>query len=175
MSWPCQHRHRPPTRRGAAGEPADPMRQAPEQSLPKRTRVMYSFKTMVVQTTYTDARAHLAELLDRAGQDLETVIISRRGAPDVALVSAEELRGLQEVAHLFRSPANARRLLEAMERSDQGGGLAMTLDELRATVAPTAGPRPSRPPRRSLRRDTRSPTRRPEPERQAAAWTSKPE
>src|SRR4051794_17073892 len=89
---------------------------------------------MTVQATYTDARAHLAELMDRAGEDLETVIFPRRGAPDVALVSADELRGLQELAHLFRSPANARRLLAAIERSERGQGQVMTIDQLREQV-----------------------------------------
>jgi hypothetical protein len=35
-------------------------------------------------------------------------------------VSAEELAGLLETAHLLRSPKNARRLLEALLRSYQG-------------------------------------------------------
>jgi antitoxin YefM len=89
---------------------------------------------MTVQATYTDARARLAELMDRAGEDLETVIITRRGARDVALVSADELRGLQELAHLFRSPANARRLLAAIERSERGQGHVVTVDQLREQV-----------------------------------------
>lgn len=72
---------------------------------------------MASETSYTDARAHLAELLDRAGHDRETVIITRRGAPDVALVAADELASLEETAHLLRSPANARRLLAALQRS----------------------------------------------------------
>ncbi len=72
--------------------------------------------------------------MDRAGEDLETVIITRRGARDVALVSADELRGLQEIAHLFRSPANARRLLESMERAEAGDVVVMTPDELRVSV-----------------------------------------
>lgn len=72
---------------------------------------------MTVQTSYTDARAHLATLLDRASHDRETVIIRRRGAPDVALVAADELTSLRETAHLLRSPANARRLFAALQRS----------------------------------------------------------
>jgi antitoxin YefM len=87
-----------------------------------------------MQTSYTDARARFAELLARAGDDLETVIITRRDRPDVALVSAAELRSLEEVAHLFRSPVNARRLLEAIARSEDGALPLKTLEELRSEL-----------------------------------------
>ena len=86
---------------------------------------------MTLQTTYTDARARLAALLDRAGDDRETVIITRRDHGDVALIAADELRSLEETAHLMRSPANARRLLEALERSVAADVTPMSIDELR--------------------------------------------
>ncbi len=89
---------------------------------------------MTVQTSYTDARAHLAELLDRASRDRETVIITRRGAPDVALVAADELASLQETAHLLRSPANARRLLAALQRSLAGDVEPGSVAELRTEL-----------------------------------------
>jgi antitoxin YefM len=73
---------------------------------------------MAIQTTYSAARANLATLLDRVIGDRETVIISRRGAEDVALVSAAELSSLLETAHLLRSSANARRLLTALHRAE---------------------------------------------------------
>ena len=72
---------------------------------------------MTIQTTYTQARANLAKLLDQAVADREVIIIERRGADPVALVAAEELSGLLETAHLLRSPANAQRLLAALGRA----------------------------------------------------------
>ena len=72
---------------------------------------------MAIETTYSAARANLASLLDHVTEDRETVIIRRRGADDVALVSASELASLEETAHLLRSPANARRLLTALNRA----------------------------------------------------------
>jgi antitoxin YefM len=86
---------------------------------------------MSLQTTYTDARARLAELLDRAGDDRETIIITRREHGDVALIAADELRSLEETAHLLRSPANARRLLAALERSLASDVTPMSIGELR--------------------------------------------
>ena len=72
---------------------------------------------MTIQTTYTQARANLAKLLDQAVADREVIIIERRGADPVALVAAAELAGLLETAHLLRSPANAQRLLAALARA----------------------------------------------------------
>jgi antitoxin YefM len=71
----------------------------------------------MIQTTYSAARANLASLMDRVADNREIVLINRRGAEDVALVSAAELTSLLETAHLLRSPANARRLLAALNRA----------------------------------------------------------
>ncbi len=88
----------------------------------------------MIETSYTNARQNLAALMDAAGRDHETVVIKRRGAEDVALVSAAELRSLEETVHLFKSPANARRLIEALERALAGAGEALTIEELRRRV-----------------------------------------
>lgn len=84
----------------------------------------------MIERTYTQARAELATLMDRAVDDRETVIIERRGRESVALIAADELRSLQETAHLLRSPTNARRLLAALQRALEGGGEAMTPADL---------------------------------------------
>jgi antitoxin YefM len=89
---------------------------------------------LAIHTTYTEARAHLARLWDQATQDRETVIISRRGADDVAMIAADELASLQETAHLLRSPANAARLLAAIERARRNEGEATTIDDIRQAV-----------------------------------------
>src|SRR5438270_12419422 len=72
---------------------------------------------MASETTYTKARANFAALCDRAASTREPIIIHRRGAEDVALLSAAELRGLTETAHLLRSPKNAQRLTTALLRA----------------------------------------------------------
>jgi len=89
---------------------------------------------MTIQTSYTQARAQLASLLDEVTDNREVVIIQRRGADDVALIAADELASLLETAHLLRSPANAERLLSALSRARQGGGLAQSIDELRHEI-----------------------------------------
>jgi len=74
---------------------------------------------MARDTTYAHAREHFASLCDSVAETREAVIIHRRGAPDVALVAADELASLTETAHLLRSPKNARRLIRALQRADR--------------------------------------------------------
>lgn len=85
----------------------------------------------MIETTYTQARARLASLFDRVTRDRETVIVRRRNADAVALISADELASLTETAHLLRSPKNAERLLSALARSRRGEGEPETVEELR--------------------------------------------
>lgn len=89
---------------------------------------------MTIQTTYTQARAHLASLLDEVTDNREVVIIQRRGADDVALIAADELTSLLETAHLLRSPANAERLLTALARARQNSATPLSIAELRQEV-----------------------------------------
>ena len=77
---------------------------------------------MARETSYTAARASLAALCDEVAEGGEPVYITRRGAATVALVSAEELRGLLETAHLLRSPRNAERLIAALAGARRGRG-----------------------------------------------------
>ncbi len=85
---------------------------------------------MAVVMTYTEARAKLATLSDMVVNDREPVIITRRGAEDVALIAADELSSLLETAHLMRSPANARRLQAAYDRAIRREGTATSLEAL---------------------------------------------
>ena len=85
---------------------------------------------MVIQTTYTQARANFATLCNDVTANGEVVIIHRRGAEDVALISAAELTSLLETAHLLRSPKNAARLLAALTRSQKGKGKEIELEAL---------------------------------------------
>jgi antitoxin YefM len=90
--------------------------------------------SMPIQTTYTQARANLASLWDEVTRNREVIIIERRGAESVALISADELEGLLETAYLLRSPENAERLLRALTRARQKEGVPQTIEELKREV-----------------------------------------
>jgi antitoxin YefM len=92
-------------------------------------------KDMTTEITYSQARANLASLLDDVTENREVVIIRRRKGENAALIAASELTSLLETAYLLRSPANAERLLTALNDALKGEGRTMTLKELRAEVA----------------------------------------
>lgn len=79
--------------------------------------------------SYTESRARYAEMLDGVINDREEVVITRAGHEPVVVVSLEDYESLKETAYLMRSPANARRLLDAMERLEGGRGVAHDLVE----------------------------------------------
>lgn len=77
--------------------------------------------------SYTESRARYAEVLDSVVNDREEVVITRAGHEPVVIVSLDDFESLRETAYLMRSPANARRLLDAMERLESGAGEAHDL------------------------------------------------
>ena len=79
--------------------------------------------------SYTESRARYAEMLDGVINDREEVVITRAGHEPVVVVSLEDYESLKETAYLMRSPANARRLLNSMERLEAGRGAAHDLVE----------------------------------------------
>ena len=72
--------------------------------------------------TYTAARANLASTMDRVCNDHEALIITRNGEQSVVMLSLEDFKSLEETAYLLRSPANAKRLLAAVEALGAGNG-----------------------------------------------------
>lgn len=69
--------------------------------------------------TASEARKTLFPLIQQVNDDHVAIeIVSRRG--NAVLMPAEEYAAWQETAYLFRSPANARRLLDSYERARTG-------------------------------------------------------
>lgn len=67
----------------------------------------------------SEARQKLFPLIEQVNADRVAVeIVSRKG--NAVLMPAEEYAAWQETAYLFRSSANARRLLEAYEQAKAG-------------------------------------------------------
>lgn len=89
---------------------------------------------MTIETTYSQARAQLKALMDRAVHDREVIVVRRRGSEAVALIAADELAGLMETAHLLRSAKNAERLLAALNRARSGQADPTTVDKLKQEV-----------------------------------------
>jgi antitoxin YefM len=81
-------------------------------------------------TSPTEARNGFFQLLEQVVQNHQIYIINRRDGENVALISESDLTSLVETVYLFRSPANARRLLDAIEESKAGKIKPQTIEEL---------------------------------------------
>ncbi len=79
--------------------------------------------------SYTESRANYAKVLSDVVNDREEVVITRAGHEPVVIVSLADYESLKETAYLMRSPANARRLHEAIEDLETGRGQAHDLIE----------------------------------------------
>ncbi|WP_431047521.1 type II toxin-antitoxin system Phd/YefM family antitoxin [Streptomyces sp. P1-3] len=79
--------------------------------------------------SYTESRANYAETLNAVVDDREEVIVTRAGHDPVVIVALDEYQSLKETAYLLRSPENARRLLTAIDRLENGGGTVRELAE----------------------------------------------
>lgn len=84
----------------------------------------------IVKTmSYSESRRRYAEVLDSVVDDREEVVITRSGHEPVVMVSLDDFESLKETAYLMRSPANARRLLDSIERLEAGEGRERPLAE----------------------------------------------
>ena len=93
----------------------------------------YMYKMKDSQTmdaiTYTHARSHLAETMEKVCDDHAPIIIARKNRRSVVLLSLEDYQALEETAYLLRTPKNARRLLESVAELEAGGGTEQELVE----------------------------------------------
>ncbi len=70
--------------------------------------------------TFSEARANLKSVMDRVVQDHIPVIISRRRAEPVVMMSLSDWNSWQETAYLNSTAANRAALDQAMEEADSG-------------------------------------------------------
>ena len=70
------------------------------------------------ETTRDYANAHLDELFQKAVDDRDFVIVRRECGEDVAIIALDDLASLMGTANLLRGPKNARRLLNALRRTN---------------------------------------------------------
>jgi antitoxin YefM len=74
--------------------------------------------------TYTAAREGLAATMNEVCRDRTPIVVTRNRDQAVVMMSLEDYEEMEETAHLLRSPANARRLLEAIHTLESGKGKA---------------------------------------------------
>ncbi|HEY9376394.1 MAG TPA: type II toxin-antitoxin system prevent-host-death family antitoxin [Jiangellaceae bacterium] len=80
-----------------------------------------------MSVTASEARRNLFPLIRQVNDDHAPVeIVSRHGS--AVLVSKDDWDSMEETAYLLRSPANARRLLEALAQARRGDAAEHSLD-----------------------------------------------
>ncbi len=62
---------------------------------------------------FTEAKAHLSELVDRVSAEHERFLLTRNGRPAAVLLSPDELEALEETIEIVQD----RKLLESIRRS----------------------------------------------------------
>jgi antitoxin YefM len=85
-----------------------------------------------VAISASEARSRLFPLIQQVNDDHEPVRINSKSG-DAVLMSGADFDSWQETIYLLRSPANARRLMEAVARDKADEGMvAKTMRELEA-------------------------------------------
>jgi antitoxin YefM len=77
--------------------------------------------------TASEARRTLFPLIQQVNDDRTSMEITSKNG-NAFLISAAEYTAWQETAYLFRSPENARRLLQAAAEADGGQRAEFSLD-----------------------------------------------
>lgn len=62
---------------------------------------------------FTDAKAHLSQLVDKVLREHERFVLTRNGRPVAVLLSPDELESLEETVEILQD----RKLLESIRRS----------------------------------------------------------
>ena len=79
--------------------------------------------------TYSEARAQLKGVMDRAINDKHEVIVTRKKGEAVVVVSLETWNAVNETLHLLSTPKNASRLRASIAQLDAGTGEERELAE----------------------------------------------
>ena len=90
---------------------------------------MFNERNTMNTITYTSSRSNLAQTMDKVCDDHAPVIITRKAAKPVVMMSLDDYEALEETAYLLRSPKNARRLLESIVQLEADKGTERELAE----------------------------------------------
>jgi len=79
--------------------------------------------------SYSEARANLASVMDRVNDDHAPLLVTRQRGRPVVMLSLEDFTAWEETIYLMRNPANAQRLVQAIDALDKGTGQVQALVE----------------------------------------------
>jgi antitoxin YefM len=77
-----------------------------------------------VDTSYSELRQNLKKMIDWSADHHEPTFITFHKERKAVLMSYDDYCALEETAYLLRSPANAKRLLQAFVDSQNGKNIS---------------------------------------------------
>ncbi|MDA3971635.1 MAG: type II toxin-antitoxin system prevent-host-death family antitoxin [Desulfobulbaceae bacterium] len=69
---------------------------------------------------YSNVRKSLAKSMEQVCDEHEPLIITRKNASSVVMMSLEDYNAIEETMYLLRNPANAERLIASIKEFEQG-------------------------------------------------------
>ncbi len=69
---------------------------------------------------YSNIRKNFVKAMEQVCDEHEPIIITRKNARSVVLMSLDDYNSIQETAYLLRNPANADRLRESIKQHQEG-------------------------------------------------------
>lgn len=102
-------------------------------------RILVILMTMSETRSLAEAKAHLSELVARAGTEHERITVTVHGRPTAVLLAVEDLEALEETIAVLSDPALMHSLAEADAELARGEGedqesLAAVMRARRATA-----------------------------------------
>jgi antitoxin YefM len=69
---------------------------------------------------YIEFKKNLAASLNKVNDDAETLFVSRGKGKNIAVMALDEYNAIMETLHITKSPANRKRLDEAIDEMKKG-------------------------------------------------------
>ncbi|GHT93671.1 hypothetical protein FACS1894116_06190 [Betaproteobacteria bacterium] len=89
--------------------------------------------TSMRTVSYSDARQNFSGTMNSVIEDRAPILITRQRGGNCVLVSQDDYEAMEKTAYLLRSPANARRLLQSIERIRSGASaITKSMNDLEA-------------------------------------------
>jgi antitoxin YefM len=70
--------------------------------------------------TYSETRANLKAIMDRAVNDHIPIAITRQRGKPVVMIDLDDWNAMQETMYLLSTPNNAKRLMESIADAEAG-------------------------------------------------------
>ncbi len=75
---------------------------------------------------FTEAKAHLSELVDRTSREHERFIVTRNGVPAAVLLSPDDLESLEETVDILEDKALLGSIRKSRREASEGKRLPLT-------------------------------------------------